>query len=550
MVNLIFSFSPLSRLMQIIMVCLVLQPSVSLYGQDKATDDEEIDLVELRGAFLAAPDFPERFNRLHELEQQALVLVADEPLKLGSIGAAILDIYHGSQTGHFVMRRYYEHLEVSDAALDHQRWLDLIQANMRGTGAGTLANPYQIMTKADAATYAQNNDNSPVGSIYQGTEAAHLAYLLVTRPETGKLRQMYFDLSHIISGLIPESEESAHKDNPWPVIRLFATQSDTAAQTAIGAYLAQARKYDEAVGWLKVASRSGNILANSLLARIYWTQSESADSDTQRDELRDLSLENHLHAIALGSTESMYTLANLYLADLYGEENRLAALPLLEQSADLGHTDSLIYLGHIYSTGRFVEQDLKRAETYFARAAQLEDPSAVLRYGRFLTANDIQVNADNQVTTWLRDLTRDNNAEAMVVMGNLFARGLVPKASKRKAISWYKKAVRKAPVDPDIVNEVAWTLAVSDIKGLQRGKYARRIMNHLMEKVDEARTRPEYLDTWAATYAATDQFERAVELQQEAIDSATEQARDDVMEILQTHMDLFRTQTKVTERAP
>ena len=63
--------------------------------------------------------------------------------------------------------------------------------------------------------------------------------------------------------------------------------------------------------------------------------------------------------------------------------------------------------------------------------------------------------------------------------------------------------VDEARTDPNIVNEVAWTLTVSDRDSLRRERYAREIMDHLMEANEAARQRPEYLDTWAATYAAT-----------------------------------------------
>ena len=246
----------------------------------------------------------------------------------------------------------------------------------------------------------------------------------------------------------------------------------------------------------------------------------------------------------------MYTLANLYLADYYGEENRESAIPLLEQAGAQGHVEALIYLGHLYSTGDTVDADSTKARGYYERAAKLKDTNAILRYGRFLTSGDHEVTRENEIVDWLTELARDDNAQAMIVLGNLYARGLVPKQSRRKAINWYKRAVRKAPDNPDVVNEVAWTLTVTDVDGLQRARYARRIMSKLMENNEAANGRPEYLDTWAATYAATGAFPRAIELQTQAIDVARAQARDDVMDILTTHLEIFKRGETITERAP
>ena len=138
----------------------------------------------------------------------------------------------------------------------------------------------------------------------------------------------------------------------------------------------------------------------------------------------------------------------------------------------------------------------------------------------------------------------------MVVLGNLYARGLGTRASTRRAINWYKKAVKLSPADADIVNEVAWTLTVSDIAGLKRGKFAKRIMDTLMEENPEMRTRPEYLDTWAAAHAASGDFDQAIALQEQAIAEATSQQREDVLDILKDHLQQFRAGAAITEKAP
>ena len=90
---------------------------------DKVTDGEQVSVTELRTTFLELDDLAERMARLTELETQAMQLVEDEPLKLGSIGSAILDTYYGSLTGHYVLERFYQHVESPDAATPHHDWL-------------------------------------------------------------------------------------------------------------------------------------------------------------------------------------------------------------------------------------------------------------------------------------------------------------------------------------------------------------------------------------------------------------------------------------------
>lgn len=523
----------------------------------------DFDPVVAHSVFIAAEDYPEKLARLIELERQALALIEDEPLKLASIGAAILDIYPASQTGQFAMQRYYAHVEASAPLAMHEQQLELIQEAMLASGDGGPMTPYRVMTIYDAQIYARSIDHSPVGSIYQTAALNSLIYLMITRPVEARLRQVFFDVSHILSGLTPadqakvenepaESGDGEQTPHPWAVIRVLAGDMDTAAQTAIGAFLARNQQYDNALSWLKVASRTGNILANTLLARIYASQANDSDEGEEKEEFRELSLENYLHAIALGSTDSMYSLAGLYLSDFYGEENREAAIPLLEQAGALGHADSYLYLAYLYNTGQGVTADRASAIDYFEKASALGSARAIIAYARFLMADHAKGNpaGDPPILDQLKALAQEDHAEAMIMLGNFSARGVIAKRSNRAAVRWYRKAIATGTGDPDIINEVAWTLTVSDVPGLKRVRYAHRLMERLMTESEEASVRPEYLDTWAATYAARGKFDRAIEIQNQAINIARARSRDDVIGILQDHLDQFKDQQSITEPAP
>ncbi|MEM7078773.1 MAG: tetratricopeptide repeat protein [Pseudomonadota bacterium] len=504
-----------------------------------------------RQRFLDHPEFSDRFARLTELEQQALALAVDEPLKLGSLGTAILDIYPASQTGHYALSKFYAHVEAADTEQIHLQALDLIQAQMAQSGRGDGQRPYQVMTVYDARAFVRSQDTSPIGAMYQTGDRIDLGYMLLAKPTEGANRRWYFDLSHVVART--QRTEDDPNDAPvtgWTVIRMLAQNMDNAAQTAIGAYLSSAGNNQDAVGWLKVATRTGNVLANTLLARIYLTQAQASSNEEDRAELLDLALENHLHAIGLGSRESMYTLASLYLGEYYGPDNSASAIPLLKQAGDLGHPDALLYLAYLYNTGEQVEQDSAAAQHYYEQAAALNSPRALLSFARFLLSNEGAAAEQEELITALESLAETPHAEAMVALGNLHARGLATRPSNRRAVRWYRKSVEIDPLDPAIVNEVAWTLTVSDVKGLRRVKYARRIMDHLMTGNDKAREQPEYLDTWAAIYAALGDHERAVELQEEAIVAARSEARDDVLQILQDHLELFKAGDTITEKAP
>jgi tetratricopeptide (TPR) repeat protein len=194
--------------------------------------------------------------------------------------------------------------------------------------------------------------------------------------------------------------------------------------------------------------------------------------------------------------------------------------------------------------------DQTKAHEYFQKAAALNHAGAVLSYGRFLVAERYEVDPEESVFAALTEMADNKETEAMVVIANLHARGLAPKASSRNAVKWYKRAVKAKPDDPDVVNEVAWTLTVSEIRGIKKPRYAKRIMDKLMKSVEAARDRPEYLDTWAATHAATGDFAGAIELQLKAIEVAKKLQREDVLDILSVHLEQFEADTSITEPAP
>ena len=107
-----------------------------------------------------------------------------------------------------------------------------------------------------------------------------------------------------------------------------------------------------------------------------------------------------------------------------------------------------------------------------------------------------------------------------------------------------------SPDDVNIVNEVAWTLAVTHLEPLRKPSYALEIMDHAMNADEEARKNPAYLDTWAAAYAANGNFQRAIALQQQAVDAAKEKEESDVVAVLQEHLESFQRGQTVIDPVP
>jgi TPR repeat protein len=520
---------------------------------DKVINGEQVAVGDLRRAFLADPRLPEKMERLMELEQQALQLVEDEPLKLGSIGSAVLDTYQGSITGHYVMSRFYGHVETPEAATSHLQWLERIRSDMADNGDGSRERPFPAMTSVEGQMYVISLGMTPVGAIYQTSDDFPFALLIQAKPEEGPIENFTFDLGGVYKAMRMDFAASSGAEDefsPFSVIGYLAKRGDTAAQAAIGAFLATQGRTEDAVDWLRASSRAGNLVASSVLARLYWDEANRIEDPKRKQAALDEVLDNYLHAIALGSTDAMYALGVLYLNSSFGEENKPSGLTLLNQAADADHSDAAMFLAHLYYTGEMVERDLTKARSYYVQSCELDNAFARRSYARFLLDRSAEQPPDPRVIGWLEDLAAEGDAEAMLLLGNLHARGVGASQNIRRAVSWYKDAVKTSPDDASIVNEVAWTLTVSDLNGLKRTRYARSIMDSMMGSNEDARRRPEYLDTWAASYAANGDFDRAIELQEQALEAARELEFDSVLDILVEHLDAFRDGKTITEIAP
>ena len=565
----------------LLLLCALI--GLGLLSSGCQTSAPRITAVEYKGAplpsilglqqeFLSQPDLMTRYLRLSELEAQALALAADEPLRLGSVGSAILEIYPASYTGHFVLEKFYRDLESSEAQQLHAAWLRHIRETTIGDADGSTEAPYKVMSINDARTFLAMQGLRETGALYQSNAETALGLTMLARENAqAPLRTQQFDLTSILQPLTADlaGAQTVQPNNPWPLLRELASSRNSAAQASIGTFLAKQRRFEAALGWLEVAARPGNLFANSLLARIYWfragtaqkqeQQQSSTDSDDAQptaEEFKQMALENHLQAVALGSADSMYSLGRLYIEEFFGPGNNAEGITLLEQAGRLGKAEALLYLGHQFRTGQRLEANPTAAKDYLEQAAALQNPTAIISYARYLTTATGQENisAHERLMPWLLELADTDHAEAMVVLGNLSARGIAVPKSSRRALKWYKKAVRNAGSHhhgaAEIINEVSWTLATTPINSLRDSRYARTIMDKLMAADEAARDRPEYLDTWATTYAANGDFVTAIDKQQQAISKAEEQQRDDVLEILRMHLSKFKAGDRIVDQVP
>lgn len=546
-------------------------PPYEVLAQD-VVDGKTVEASRLRKAFIERADASAELTKIIELERQALALMVDQPLRLGAIGNAILESNYASLTGHLALQRFYTHLESAESAAVHEEWLLKLQALIE-ENAGSIAEPYSVYSAAEAEAYLLSRDLELIGSMYHTRETHPFVLLASARPlvmaenENGaggkpkavpapqsqpvRLKSLYFDLSDAYRAAKSEleKEETEREFAPIDLITYLGSQGDTAAQAFIGTYMASEQRTDDAIEWLKAASQRGNLIANLMLARAYWSKAQASE-EPQRVEYRDKMLDNYTHAIALGSDEAMFALGSIYLSGEFGDDNKPSGIALLEQAAEIDNESSALLLAHMHYRGELVEKNLDTAETYFHKAADIGGRRSRMQYARFLfDPNNERIFSDDAYA-WLEELANNDDPEAMLMLGNLHAKGINVEQNFRRATSWFKSAVSTAEDDANIVNEVAWTLTVTNIDQLRNQSYALRIMDRMMRADEEARGNPAYLDTWAAAHAANGKFDDAIELQKQALQAAKELDQEGDIEELSAHLKLFTENTAIIDPVP
>ena len=512
-----------------------------------------------------------------ELESQALLYLDQEPLKLGSIGSAILEKDPSNLIGRLALSKFYSSLGTIETGTDFTESYEESFKVISESGNGSPEKPWVVSSNQAAELFLKDTGISRVGGVYQSNLQQKLGLMIIgLESENTQPKEYYFDLSHLLNSANAylSTDKTQDSDNPWPLLRLLSESRDSAAQAAIGAYLVKQKNYKAAINWLTASAQQDNLFAHTLLARIFWSQFSGIEQmlrsdkdqstltaenrESLRSQLNDLktkSQSHHRQAISLGSVESMYTLGRLLFEGRFGPGKVIEGQELLEQSGKLGNAESFLFLAHHYRFGNIVQQDISRSTTFFSKAAKLRNPEAIVAFARFLISPAGEGFREEEkfgIVKLLEELVAEKEPEAMVVLGNLSAAGVQTNQSFRQAISWYKKAVKAASNNIDeasdeVINEVAWILATTSEKSLKRARYALRIIDKRMQDSALAREKPEFLDTWAAALAANGQFEKAIEVQNRAISKATEQDRDDVLQILERHLKSFKLNQPITE---
>ena len=249
---------------------------------------------------------------------------------------------------------------------------------------------------------------------------------------------------------------------------------------------------------LTALAEGGNALAMS-----HFASSLRADGG-RHDEAADW----YRKASAAGDPNALVALAFMYLGGELTASNRLdEANALLQQAAAAGSDVAMVRLAHHYLSGMGVPKDYRKSQELFAAASALGNTDADVGLGYLYQAELVAVPLDRSAGFWYQRAAHAGNVEGQL----RWARMLLGQNRTLQARSWFAAAARQNNAAGH--NNLAWLLATFRDAGLRDGA---RALVHAQLAV-EAQPSATHLDTLAAAYAETGQFDRAVETQREAL---------------------------------
>lgn len=530
----------------------VVRPPSYWVLEGEARGGDFTHLTALRNAWLQLPDAGARLARVAELENQALQMF-DQPLRLGAIGNAILEQFPGSLLGHMAMASFFDRVaQPTDAAREHAS-AKAISDELLRSGDGTAARPYAAIATSDATALMRQQGFIGLGSIYTDTTEGKLHLnLLVSQGPAKPLRTLVFDVTPTFSRLLEIQPLKDKKPASVPQLLFdLARRGDSGAMTTAATQLMREDVAQQTAAFrlLQQAVTDGNLYARLSLAQAYLNAYAGETDTDQKQELLHHAVEQLEQSVAAGSDVAMLELGRVYLSGLAGAAKKPDGIALIEKSVSLQQPAAMLLLARLSNAGEGVPKDAARARALLLQAAQLGSIDAKLAYAQVLLSAQPST-LDDPARNWLTELSRDEQPKAMLLFAGVQARGVHVTKDIRAAKKLYRAVAGNVRKDPELINDVVWTLAVTDVPQLRDPREALKLMDQLMTVNKDAAANPAFLDTWAAANAANGKFPRAVELQEQALEAAKTQSPADVVKVLGEHLAAFKRGEAITEKVP
>ena len=216
-------------------------------------------------------------------------------------------------------------------------------------------------------------------------------------------------------------------------------------------------------------------------------------------------------AVVQNFAASQVNLANIYYEGLGTEPDFKKAFELYQSAAVQNYSMALTPLGVMYAEGKGTKRNTKKAFELFIKASDAGVAAAhyqlALAYqlGRG-TRRDLDLAVNN-----LRIAAMQGHGEAQNTLGYMYRKGRGVKQDYLEAATWYQLASEQG--NAGAKNRLAWLLAGCPTERLCNGELAVQLANEAIE-IDSD---PGFVDSLAAAYARTGQFDLAIRTLEELL---------------------------------
>ena len=198
--------------------------------------------------------------------------------------------------------------------------------------------------------------------------------------------------------------------------------------------------------------------------------------------------------------------------ELLAAKDYQGALQLYEKAAALGNASAQNDLGAMLANGQGIEKNETKAVEWYRKSAEQGYALAQCNLGAMYALGRGIPKDRHKAFDFFCKSAEQGNANAQLNIGLAYQEGLGTQKDIIQALAWYQKTAEQGYVEGR--NAAAWLYATSKVAKFRNAEKALEYAKLAVEQKPDVWN---FNGTLAAAYAANGQFEKAVELQEQAL---------------------------------
>ena len=147
------------------------------------------------------------------------------------------------------------------------------------------------------------------------------------------------------------------------------------------------------------------------------------------------------------TAEDMYNEGKKYYYGNGVTQDYKQAVSWYQKAAENGNVSAMINLGYCYKKGKGVFQDYEHAVSWYRKAAENGNADAMYNLGEcYYYGYGVTLDYEHAVS-WYRKAAENGNADAMYSLGYCYKNGEGLSQDYEHAVSWYEKSAKKGNAD-------------------------------------------------------------------------------------------------------